>query len=370
MHDPRCDRLASLLVNFSTRLKPGEKFLIDAFDIPPEMSVALIRAARAAGALPFVQINQARVSREVALSATPEQLDFSSKHELARMKAMDAYIAVRGSENISESSDVPAAQMKLLACKLKPVLDYRVKKTRWCVLRWPSPSMAQQAGMSTERFEKFFFDVCTLDYSRMQPGMKALKALMDRTDRIEIKGPGTDLAFSIKDIPAISCGGTHNIPDGEVFTAPVKKSVQGFVTFNAPTIYQGAAFDNIRLEFKDGKVADATGSNTPRLNEILNSDEGARFIGEFSLAFNPHILEPMRDILFDEKIAGSFHFTPGQAYEQADNGNRSQVHWDMVCIQRPEYGGGAIYFDGKLIRKDGLFLPKALQSLNPDRLLA
>jgi len=370
MHDPRCDRLASLLVNFSTRLKPGEKVLIDAFDIPPEMSVALIRAARAAGALPFVQINQARVSREVALSATPEQLDFSSKHELARMKAMDAYIAVRGSENISESSDVPAAQMKLLACKLKPVLDYRVKKTRWCVLRWPSPSMAQQAGMSTERFEKFFFDVCTLDYSRMQPGMKALKALMDRTDRIEIKGPGTDLAFSIKDIPAISCGGTHNIPDGEVFTAPVKKSVQGFVTFNAPTIYQGAAFDNIRLEFKDGKVADATGSNTPRLNEILNSDEGARFIGEFSLAFNPHILEPMRDILFDEKIAGSFHFTPGQAYEQADNGNRSQVHWDMVCIQRPEYGGGAIYFDGKLIRKDGLFLPKALQSLNPDRLLA
>jgi len=370
MHDPRCDRLASLLVNFSTRLKPGEKVLIDAFDIPPEMSVALIRAARAAGALPFVQINQARVSREVALSATPEQLDFSSKHELARMKAMDAYIAVRGSENISESSDVPAAQIKLLACKLKPVLDYRVKKTRWCVLRWPSPSMAQQAGMSTERFEKFFFDVCTLDYSRMQPGMKALKALMDRTDRIEIKGPGTDLAFSIKDIPAISCGGTHNIPDGEVFTAPVKKSVQGFVTFNAPTIYQGAAFDNIRLEFKDGKVADATGSNTPRLNEILNSDEGARFIGEFSLAFNPHILEPMRDILFDEKIAGSFHFTPGQAYEQADNGNRSQVHWDMVCIQRPEYGGGAIYFDGKLIRKDGLFLPKALQSLNPDRLLA
>ena len=370
MHDPRCDRLASLLVNFSTRLKPGEKVLIDAFDIPPEMSVALIRAARAAGALPFVQINQARVSREVALSATPEQLDFSSKHELARMKAMDAYIAVRGSENISESSDVPAAQIKLLACKLKPVLDYRVKKTRWCVLRWPSPSMAQQAGMSTERFEKFFFDVCTLDYSRMQPGMKALKALMDRTDRIEIKGPGTDLAFSIKDIPAISCGGTHNIPDGEVFTAPVKKSVQGFVTFNAPTIYQGAAFDNIRLEFKDGKVADATGSNTPRLNEILNSDEGARFIGEFSLAFNPHILEPMRDILFDEKIAGSFHFTPGQAYEQADNGNRSQVHWDMVCIQRPEYGGGLIHFDGKLIRKDGLFLPAALQSLNPDRLLA
>jgi aminopeptidase len=370
MHDPRCDRLADILVNFSTRLKPGEKVLIDAFDIPAEMTVALVRAARAAGALPFVQVNQARVSREIALSAVPAQLDFSSKFELARMKAMAAYIAVRGSENISELSDVPAAQMKLVARKLKPVLDHRVKKTRWCVLRWPSPSMAQQAGMSTERFEKFFFDVCTLDYSRMQPGMKALKALMERTDRVQITGPDTDLKFSIKGIPAIPCGGTHNIPDGEVFTCPVRNSVQGYVTFNAPTIYQGAAFDNIRLEFKDGRIARASGSNTPRLNEILDSDDGARYIGEFSLAFNPHILEPMRDILFDEKISGSFHFTPGQAYEQADNGNRSQVHWDLVSIQRPEHGGGSIFFDGKLIRRDGLFVPKALQSLNPDRLLA
>jgi len=370
MHDPRCDPLASLLVNFSTRLKPGEKVLIDAFDIPPEMTVALVRAACAAGAVPFVQIHQARVSREIAICATAEQLDFASKHELTRMKAMAAYIAVRGSENISESSDVPAAQMKLVAGKLKPVLDHRVKKTRWCVLRWPSPSMAQQAGMSTERFEKFFFDVCTLDYSRMQPGMKALKALMDRTDKVHITGTGTDLSFSIKNIPAVTCGGTHNIPDGEVFTCPVRNSVQGHVSFNAPTIYQGAAFDNIRLEFKNGKITGATGSNTRRLNEILDSDEGARYIGEFSLAFNPHILEPMRDILFDEKISGSFHFTPGQAYELADNGNRSQVHWDMVNIQRPEYGGGSIFFDGKLIRRDGLFLPKNLQSLNPDRLLA
>jgi aminopeptidase len=230
--------------------------------------------------------------------------------------------------------------------------------------------MAQQAGMSTEQFEKFFFEVCTLDYSRMQPGMKALKAWMDRTDKVHITGPGTDLKFSIKGINAITCGGTHNIPDGEVFSCPVKNSVEGHVTFNAPTIYQGTAFDNIRLEFKDGKVVNANGSNTRRLNEILDSDEGARYIGEFSLAFNPHILEPMRDILFDEKISGSFHFTPGQAYEQADNGNRSQVHWDMVNIQRPEYGGGAIYFDGKLVRKDGLFVPKPLQGLNPDRLLA
>ena len=368
MNDPRFDKLAKLLVTYSTRLKPGEKVLIDAFDIPPEMTVALIRATRAAKALPFVQNHNARISREMALGAAEAQYDFIARHELARMKQMDAYIAVRGSENISEMSDIPSAQMKLVSKKMKPVLDHRVKKTRWCVLRWPTPSMAQQAGMSTEQFENFFFDVCTLDYAKMIPGMKALKALMDKTDLVEIQGPGTDLRFSIKDIPAIVCGGEHNIPDGEVFSCPVRNSVQGHVSFNAPTIYQGTGFDNIRLEFKDGRIVKATGNHTGKLNKILDSDAGARFIGEFSLAFNPYILHPMRDILFDEKISGSFHFTPGQAYEEADNGNHSQIHWDMVNIQRKDYGGGTILFDGREIRKDGLFIPKPLQSLNPENL--
>ena len=204
----------------------------------------------------------------------------------------------------------------------------------------------------------------TLDYEKLQPGMKALKALMQRTDRVRINGPGTNLRFSIKGITAIICGGDRNIPDGEVFTAPVKNSVEGHITFNAPTIYQSIAFDGIRLDFKKGKIAKATSNQTEKLNKILDSDAGARYVGEFSLGFNPYVLEPMRDILFDEKIAGSFHFTPGQAYEEADNGNRSQVHWDMVNIQRKSYGGGEIYFDGKLIRRDGEFMPKELRSLN------
>jgi aminopeptidase len=368
MQDPRYDQLAKLLVTFSTKLKPSEKVLIDAFDIPPEMTVALIRAVRAARALPFVQTHQAKVGREMTRAATEAQYDVIAGHELARMKKMDAYIALRGSDNICEASDVPGDRMKLVAKKMKPVLDYRVGKTRWCVLRWPSSAMAQQAGMSTEAFENFYFDVCTFNYAKMVPGMNALKASMEKTDRVELKGPGTDLRFSIKGIPAIVCGGVYNIPDGEVFTAPVRNSVNGIITYNAPTIYQGIAFDGIRLEFKDGKIVGATSNNTQKLNRILDSDEGARYIGEFAIGFNPRILQPMRDILFDEKICGSFHFTPGQAYEQADNGNRSQIHWDMVNIQRKDYGGGEIIFDGKVIRKDGLFLPKALQALNPDRL--
>jgi aminopeptidase len=255
--------------------------------------------------------------------------------------------------------------MQLAMKHMRPVLDYRVKKTKWCVLRWPSPSMAQQAGMSTEAFEDFYFKVCLLDYKALVPAMTALKKLMDQTDVVEITGPGTNLKFSIKGIPALFSGGNYNIPDGEVFTSPVIDSAQGVITYNAPTIYQGIPFDGIRLEFSKGKIVKAdAGAKTKQLNKILDSDEGARYIGEFALGFNPEIREPMRDILFDEKIAGSFHFTPGQAYEDADNGNRSQVHWDMVSIQRKDYGGGEIRFDGKLIRKNGVFLPKVLAKLN------
>jgi aminopeptidase len=364
MHDERFDKLAKILVEYSIRLKRNETVLIEAFDIPDEMTAALIRAARNAGGVPFAQIYHARVNRALALDASDRQLDIVASHELARMKKMNAYIAVRGSHNITELADVPAEKMQLIGKKMRPVQDQRVKRTKWVVLRWPTPSMAQLAGMSTEAFEKFFFDVCTLDYRKLQPGMKALKKLMEQTDRVQIKGPDTDLNFSIKGIPAVICGGDRNIPDGEVFTAPVKDSVEGQLTFNAPSIYQGTAFDGIQLSFKRGKIVEASSNETRKLNKILDSDTGARYIGEFSLGFNPRVFQPMRDILFDEKIAGSFHFTPGQAYEEADNGNRSQVHWDMVSIQRPDYGGGEIYFDGKLIRKNGEFLPKQLRSLN------
>jgi len=365
MHDARIDALARQLVRYSTSLKKGEKVLIDLFDVPDSIGLALIREARAKGAFPFIRIHQSRLTREMLSGAEDTQYSTLTKHLLAEMKDMDAYIAIRGGYNIAETSDVPAERMKLAMKYMRPVLDHRVKKTKWCVLRWPGPSMAQQAGMSTEAFEDFYFKVCLLDYKALGPAMNALKKLMDKTDKVHIKGPGTDLHFSIKDIPAIVCGGNYNIPDGEVFSAPVRDSVEGVIQYNAPTIYQGIPFDAIRLEFSKGKIIKAdAGAKTKQLNKILDSDDGARYVGEFALGFHPVIREPMRDILFDEKIAGSFHFTPGQAYDDADNGNRSQVHWDMVCIQRPDYGGGEIWFDGKLIRKNGKFLVKALEKLN------
>jgi len=368
--DPRYHELAHVLTDFSTNLKKGENVLIDAFDVPDDMVIAIVQAARKRRAIPFVELHQARITRELYRGGVDEQYRVACKNELRRVKQMDAYIALRGANNIFELSDIPAKKMKLAASLMKPVLDWRVKKTKWVVLRWPTPAMAQQALQSTESFEDFYFRVCTLDYSRMVNGMNALKRLMEKTDKVEIRGPGARLSFSIKEISAICCGGTHNIPDGEVFTSPVKTSVEGEITFNTASVYQGNSFDNVHFVFKKGKIVEASASgNKNKLKEILDADAGARFIGEFSIAFNPHIREPMCDILFDEKIAGSFHFTPGQAYEEADNGNRSQIHWDLVSIQRSDYGGGEIYFDGKLIRKNGLFLPRSLQKLNPDYLL-
>jgi aminopeptidase len=368
MTDPRYTKLAELLIGYSTALKKGENILLDMMDVPDEMVVELMRSARRAGGTPLVEIRHTRVGRETMLGTDARHAALVADVELYRMKQMQAYVAIRGAANASESSDVPSDKLQLFTRTLRPVLDRRVDHTKWVVLRWPTPSMAQAANLSTEAFENFYFDVCTMDYRRMAKALQPLAKRMRRTDRVQLKGPGTDLSFSIKGIGAKPCDGLRNIPDGEVFSCPTLKSANGVIQFNTPTIYAGTKFENIRLELKDGRVVKATGSNEKRLNEILDTDPGARYIGEFSLGFNPYILNPMCDILFDEKIAGSLHFTPGQAYADCGNGNKSAVHWDMVLIQRPEWGGGEVWLDGELIRKNGMFLPKDLKPLNPDRL--
>ncbi|MBV8781271.1 MAG: aminopeptidase, partial [Phycisphaerae bacterium] len=346
MKDPRFTLLANLLVKHSMRVQTGDKVLIEAFDIPVEFTSELIHAVGRAGGLPIVSTYHQQVLRSLYQNASEAQMNLLGAIEKARMEGVQCYAGVRGSHNISELGDVPRDKMDLYErLWWKPVhSEVRIKKTKWVVLRWPHPSMAQAAGMSTEAFEDFYFRVCAaVDYGAMDKASQPLKGLMDKTDRVHITGPGTDLRFSIKNIGAIICSGERNIPDGECFTCPVRDSVEGTVQYNCETLYRGTVFNNVKLTFKKGKIVEATaGGETGKLNEILDADEGARYIGEWSLAFNPHILKPMKDILFDEKIAGSFHFTPGQAYETADNGNRSQIHWDMVCIQRPEYGGGEI----------------------------
>lgn len=368
MKDPRIDKLADILVNYATRLQPGEKLLLEDRGINRELAVAIINKAYQAGGLPAVQLYDAQVDRALMQGYTKEQLDWLAGLDAKRMSDCAAYIAVRGGDNAYETADVSDAQKRLYSVHYgQPVhMDIRVPKTKWVVLRYPSPGMAQLAGMSTEAFEDFYFKVCTLDYSKMSRAMDPLVELMERTDRVRITGKGTDLSFSIKGQKAIKCDGRLNIPDGEVYTSPVRDSVEGVLQYNTPSLHQGLTHENVRLVFQQGKIVEATGNFTQALNDILDTDEGARYIGEFAIGVNPFIAAPMKDTLFDEKIRGSFHFTPGNSYDDAPNGNKSAVHWDMVCIQRPEYGGGEMWFDDVLVRKDGLFVPEALHALNPD----
>lgn len=370
MRDPRLQRLAANLAGYSVQVEPGDNVLIEMIGSERELLKCLIEEVAKRGGHPFVEIEDRSVLRTLLQHANEEQLATWAAYDLDRMKRMNGYIGIRAGENANELADVPAEKLRMYdRIHRHPVhLEQRVKQTKWVVLRYPNSSMAQLANKSTEAFENFYFDVCNLDYARMDAAMEPLAELMSATDKVRIVAPGTDLNFSIKGIGAKKCSGKRNIPDGEVFSCPIRDSVNGVISYNTPSVYNGYTYENVRFVFANGRIADATANDSARLNALLDTDEGARHIGEFSLGFNPHILHPMKDTLFDEKIAGSLHFTPGQAYEDVDNGNRSSIHWDLVLIQRPEYGGGEVYFDGRLIRKDGLFVVPELEGLNPDAL--
>jgi aminopeptidase len=370
LKDPRIEKLANSLINYSIALKPGEKILIEVIGSELPLAQALVRHAYKAGGVPFVSVINHTLMRDLLKELTVEQAEAMTRWDLARMKEMQAYIGIRASENANEWADVPSEALKTYSSyyQKKVHIEQRVPHTRWCVLRYPNASMAQLATMSLESFEDYYFNVCNLDYSKMSRAMDPLKSLMEKTDRVRILGPGTDLVFSIKGMPAIKCDGLMNIPDGEIYSAPLKESVNGRITYNTPSLFQGFTYENIVLEFKNGKIIKAIANDTQRIEDIFNTDEGARYVGEFAIAVNPYILTPMKDTLFDEKIDGSFHFTPGSCYDDCYNGNKSAIHWDLVCIQRPEYGGGEIFFDEKLVRKNGRFVLPELQVLNPENL--
>lgn len=365
MKDKRNEILAKNLLGYSVALQPGERILIEIRGRDTlELAKELIREATRIGAVPFWYYNDPSLVRHWIQSASEGQFEAFGKLHLKLMKECDAWLGLYGDDNPFEFSDVDSEQLKnYQRLYVGPVhLEERVKNTKWCILTFPTNSMAQLAEMSLEAFEDFYYDVCCLDYAKMSKAMDALAELMEKTDGVRIVAPGTDVCFSIKDMPVVKCNGKENIPDGEVFTAPVKDSLSGRITFNTPALARGFLFHDISLEFHGGKVVDAScAAGTEKLNEILDTDEGARYVGEFALGVNPFILRPIKDALFDEKIAGSLHLAVGACGEETPNGNDSAIHWDLVQIQTNEQGGGEIYFDGELIRKDGVFVDEKLE---------
>lgn len=370
MSDSRLQQLANKLVSYSIDVQPGENVLVELIGTERELVSCIVNEIVKYGGHPFVQITDPSILRELLLHATEKQIKTWQQYDLLRMKNMHGYIGIQAGENANELIDVPKSNMEMYErLYTQPIhIEQRVKKKKWVVLRYPNASMAQLAHMSTESFKQFYFHVCNIDYEKLGKAMRVLKSIMDRTEQVHLVGPETDLCFSIKGMNAVICSGKRNIPDGEIYTAPIRDSINGTLSYNTSSIYNGFTFENVKFHFENGKIVFASSNDTTRLNEILDIDEGARYIGEFAIGLNPYLLHPIKDTLFDEKITGSIHFTPGQAYECADNGNRSSIHWDLVLIQRPEYGGGELYFDHTLIRKDGRFVLPALYNLNVENL--
>lgn len=371
MNNNKNTQLAKNLLNHSVHLQKGETILIDMLGTECiDLAREIIKQAKLIGAKTFFNIIDYKVLKDFLLICTEEEIKQYAKYDLQKMRDADAYIAIR-SASVKDLEGIPKENMELFNkfYQIPVHFEERVKNTKWCILRYPNQEMANMANMSLDEFTDYYYDVCALDYSKMEIAMEPLKQLLSNTKEVHIIGNNTDLKFNVEGIKAEKYFGTFNIPDGEVATCPNKYSVNGYITYNTKTFYNGIEFENIYFEFKNGKIIKAeAGDKTKELNEILDTDDGARYIGEFALGVNPYINKTMGDTLFDEKINGSFHFTPGDALEESDNGNRSSIHWDIVCIQTPEYGGGEIYFDDVLIRKDGIFVLDSLKNLNPENL--
>jgi aminopeptidase len=370
--DDRINKLASNLLKHSVKLQKGENILIEMLGTDcSDLADELIKQAKEIGASTEITITDYKKLKEFLLVCSEEELKEYAKTDLEKMKKADAYIGIR-SANPRELDGIPKEKMEMYnkLYQMPVHFEERVKNTKWCILRYPNEWLAKLAKMNLEEFTDYFYKVCTVDYDKMEKAMEPLKELLSNTKNVHIIGPGTDLTFSVEGIPAEKYYGTFNIPDGEVASCPTKYSANGYITYNTETVYNGITFNNIYFELKDGKIIKAeAGEKTNELNEILDTDEGARYIGEFAFGLNPYVKNTIGDTLFDEKVAGSFHFTPGTALEESDNGNRSNIHWDIVCIQTPEFGGGEIYFDDVLIRKDGRFILEELKQLNPENLM-
>ena len=361
--DSYLEKLSSIIVNYSIAVKEKERVLITIQNIECKpICKYLVKEIVKRKGIPFIKIDDYEISSMLLENTDNERIKCIQKQENNIINNYDSFIQIRYNKNDFEKKNIKNEIIKSISAATKETDYIRINKRKWVLLNYPSVLDAYKAKMKTEEFNKFAFQVMTIDYQDMEERMKPLKALMEKTKMVHVVGPNTDLTFSIEGMNIIPCCGKQNLPDGEIFTAPVKTSVNGVITYNVDSSYRGNVFHNVCLTFKDGKIIKATSAeDNIKLNEIFDTDEGARYIGEFSLGLNPQIKEAIGDILFDEKMIGSLHFTPGASYEQAFNGNKSSVHWDLVMDQK---NGGELYFDDVLIRKDGFFILPELEHLN------
>ncbi len=354
MVDQRIEKAADILVNYSTRVKQGEIVQIITSPIAQDLTLEIYKNVIQNGAHATIHNSVPGATNIYYKYASEKQLKHFPEIAFEEIKKTDAFIAISAPLNTRELSQIDPKRVSIRQKTLEKISEWRVKKTRWVLFDFPTSAFAQEADMSLSEFEDFVYGATNIDWEKESKKLDKVRDLVNKTGKVRIVAKDTDITFSIKGRNCVSGNGSYNMPDGEVFTSVVEDSANGKISFSFPTIYGAREVEGIVLEFKDGKVIKATAKkNQDYLNHMLDQDKGARYIGEFGIGLNYNIQRHIKNILFDEKCGGTIHLALGRSYEECKGKNKSVLHWDMICDLR---GGGEIYFDGKLVSKNGKFL--------------
>lgn len=354
MKDSRVEKLADILVNYSAKVKKGDTVLVRGDELGKPLILEVYRKVIEAGGNPLTSVSFDEMNKIFYDSASKEQLSHTSKIKLYEAKNCDAVIIVHAPANSKSLTTVNPAKMTMRSKANKPISEIIVNKKRWVLTNYPTQALAQDAEMSIEEYEDFLFNATNLDWVKVDREQERIKKVIDKGRTVRILGKDTDLTFSIKGRKGIKCSGSSNMPDGEIFYAPVEDSANGHIYYEFPAIHGGKEVTGIRLGFEKGKVVKATAEkNEEYLFAMLDTDKGARYLGEFGIGTNYGIKRFTRDILFDEKIGGTVHLALGRSYKESGGKNDSAIHWDMIKELRED---GALYLDGKRIQENGKFL--------------
>jgi aminopeptidase len=374
MNDPRVDRMAKVLVNYSTHIQPGDRVLVEAEPIAEPLVRALYREILLAGGHPHSLIALAGFTTATGVDdvflkyAEGDQLDYPATFLNLAYEQFESRIRIHSVSNSKLLMEADKAKMARRSKVMGTVTKVQfqrgaAKEFKWITTLFPTQAYAQDTGMSLEEFERFVFSACHVedpqeDAIAYWQGVKAEQGkLVDQLnghDLVEIKSPDCDLTLSIKGRTFLSAHGESNMPDGEVFTGPVEDSVEGRVRFSFPSVLQGNEVEGVELVFKEGKVVEASAErNQEFLDAKLGTDDGARYLGEFAIGLNYGVKSFSRNILFDEKFGGTIHMALGAGYPESGSKNESAIHWDMICDMRKD---SEIRVDGDVVYKDGQFV--------------
>lgn len=355
--DERIINIAKTVTKYSINVQKGEKVLIKASIDSKELVMELVKDIYELGGYPYVRLCDEEIERCIYEGATKELFQIGFSWDEKMYDEIDCYIMIRSIDNDAELSEIDSNKILQNAIVGQKITDKVIQNKKWCLLQWPTKGTAQNLKMSYDKCVDYMFNACTADYNEISLIGNKLRKIMLKTDRVKILKEGTNLEFSIKNCEVAVTAGKYNLPDGEVATAPVINSLNGYITFNTKSIYNGTLFSNVKLTFKNGKIININADNDIKnLEKIFDTDYGSRYIGEFAFGLNPLTTKVIGIALYDEKIKGSIHIAAGKSLPGlCDNGNRSAIHWDLVQIHTKEHGGGKIYFDDRIIMEDGVF---------------